>query len=307
VNRALVFEGGGSKGGYAVRMALRLVAAGRTYQVLSGESIGAVNAYLAGVLGFSELAGLWPKIEARDIYRGGGGAEKAATIVGWRSGFYDMSPCYDTLRRAIRDPKTGGLRRIRPGVTVVVTVTDLATGAMLEHRLDENTPPDSCIQCVMDSCLVPMAHGARDNRWADGGVSASAPLGPVVRAGAEHADVILLDRLGVDPWQPSPKATHQAARAIELLREGVFWRDVDATVTRNRLAVLGDAGYKRIEATFYDPQGKLHDWMDWSAKRVPLWSAMTWGSRPLAEAHTYMKGLRLEAQLASLASGIPVR
>jgi NTE family protein len=295
MNRALVFAGGGSKGGYSASKALRLHNAGRRYSILGGESIGACNALLYAVAGPHALVGIWPGLRAKDIYRGGGKIEQILTLAGAREGIYDMTPSLATLARL-----TAG-RRILTDVRVIVTVTDLATGAMLEHTLTSDTPPSAVVEKVYQSCLVPLAHGARDGRYADGGVSATAPLGPAVRSGAEHVDVLLLDRLGIDPWAPTRKALEQAGRAVELLRENAYWKDLEGTVLRNRLATAGDPDYRRVEATLYAPQGELHGWMDWSPERSARWPAMTWDEYSLLDAYQLMKRRREEAVGASLA------
>ena len=262
VIKALTLAGGGANGEAAACQVERMTKAGAgPWSVYSGESIGAANAYLIALGGAADVASEWRGIYQQAIYRGGGFLDKVAVAIGKREGIYDMSPSIATIA------KLANGRRLPAGLRVIVNVTDLKTGAMVENVLTRDTIPSSCVELVYQSCLVPIAHGARDGRWADGGISATAPLGPVVAAGASDVDVVLLDQIGYAPWSPTPKALDQGGRAIDILRDNAFFNDLQGTILRNKIAAgpVGH-GFRKVSATFHIPITPLPDWMDFSPR-----------------------------------------
>ena len=151
---------------------------------------------------------------------------------------------------------------------------------------------------------MPLAHGARDGRYADGGVGAMAPIGPAVRQGALQLEVCLLGRAGTERWTPSLKAVDQAGRAVEILRDQLYWSDLDATVTRNRLAAASrNTSYQQIDGRTWEPLDVLPGWMDWSeaAKRRRRVARFRLLGSTLDQAHIELERRRVTALAASLA------
>ena len=152
-----------------------------------------------------------------------------------------------------------------------------------------------CVERVWRSCLVPLAHQIPGGRYSDGGVSFTAPLGPAVNAGADHIDVILLDRLGTGTWEATDKPLPLAGRAVSILRENLFWTDLQGTHLRN-----GMPGYRPIEATYWEPDHQLPDWMDWGPVAKQRRRGMTFTGRALGQTYAVVGALRDRALARSM-------
>lgn len=270
---AWVFMGGGLNGRASSAQAVRVHGQGSRPSVFTGESIGAYLAYLTALTSPQEVDGMWYGLGASDFYRGGGRLDQVLTLLGARRGFYDCAPGLATLKRIV------GGRRLPAGVQVVVTRCDLKWGVLRQETLTSAVAPDTCCEIVHDSGLVPVAHGARDARWADGGVCACAPLGPAVRAGADHAEVFTLDQPGVEVWRGgSPLA--EGLRAVDVLRDHLTRADLRLTVARNRYPRSGD---RQITARYWCPVDPLPDWMDAGAAAMAARQRARYTPRTLDE------------------------
>jgi predicted acylesterase/phospholipase RssA len=299
---ALSLQGGGMKGGaQAVHMerleAERGVPWSREkpfYRILTGDSIGAVNAYLYALGGSAELVRFWFSVKRSDIMRGGGPIEKGATVAGIREGFWDMTPGLRTIERLAAG------RRIPEGVKVVVSTVDECWGNVVNHVLTSELPAEVCCELVYRSCLVPLAHGARHGRWVDGGVGAAVPIDPAIKEGAEHIHVILLDRAGVDYWAPTKKAIAQAGRAIEILRDQLFWEAIQRVATYNEIARLDPNSRLRIITLDFDEiASPLNDWMHLGPEAHRLWREARFIRRPMGEFLAEFRARRAAAATSS--------
>ena len=287
---AAVFEGGGFNGAASQRRYTQT--AREDVSLYSGDSIGAVLAYLNAIDDPATVDGYWDQMSAKDLYRGGSWLDKALTLAGRRRGIYDMRPSLDTLRELVRG------RRIRPGVTVAVTTADLRYSVRRVVHLTAKTPADECIRWVYRSTLVPVAHGADENRWADGGVYGAAPIAPVVDLGADHVDVYLLNPIGVSGRWDGGNAISEASRAVDSMREALIARDLEATHARNVLPLPGD---RDISITVHEPLSALPGWMDASKPALSLRRAIKWQALTLNEAMVLQSAREAEAERRSLA------
>jgi predicted acylesterase/phospholipase RssA len=299
---ALTLQGGGMKGGaQAVHMERLELERGVPwdarkpfYTILTGDSIGAVNAYLYALGGAAELVRFWFNVKRSDLMKGGGAFEKATTVAGLRQGFWDMTPGLRTIQRLAAG------RRIPEGVQVVVSTVDECWGNVTHNVLTSELPAEVCTELVYRSCLVPLAHGARHGRWVDGGVGAAVPIDPAIKAGAEHIHVILLDRAGVDYWVPSKKAIPQAGRAIEILRDQLFWESLLRVATYNEVARLDPhSGLRVITLDFDEIASPLNDWMTLGPEANRLWRESKFVRRPLGEFLAEFRGRRAAAKHSS--------
>ena len=287
--KALTISGGGANGEAASAQIARLAKPAEPWSIFTGESIGAAQAYMTALDGPAAALRFWDAIKPSDIFRGGGWLEKAATGLGLRHGLFDMEPARKTLA------KLAAGRRLPAHIRVVVTVTDMVTGALLPFELNRDTPPALCVERVWRSCLVPLAHKIPGGRYADGGVSFTAPLAPAIGAGADHVDVILLDRLGTSEWAPTEDVLPLAGRAIGILRENLFWADLQGTWLRNQLS-----DYRKITASYYEPDHALPPWMDFEPQAKQRRRLMTFTGRTLDETYWLVKALRDNALAKSL-------
>jgi predicted acylesterase/phospholipase RssA len=305
--RALVLQGGGMKGGaQAVQLERLELERGAPwdparphYSILTGDSIGAVNAYLYALGGAAGLVRFWFSVKKGDIMRGGGPIEKAATVAGIREGFWDMTPGLHTIQRLAAG------RRIPEGVKVVVSTVDECWGTVTNHVLTSELPAEVCTELVYRSCLVPLAHGARHGRWVDGGVGAAVPIDPAIAAGADHLHVILLDRAGVDYWAPTKKAIAQAGRAIEILRDQLFWEALLRVANYNDTAQTNPAsGLRVIDLDFDEIASPLNDWMTLGPEAHRLWRESRFVRRSMGE---FMAEFRARQAAARVSSGADPR
>ena len=279
---AFTFQGGGARGAGSTAAALRrVISDGNEPTIITGESIGAAVALIAAVRGFADAVRMWGdgSINPGVIYAGWKPLRALGVLLGKTRGIYDMSPALDSLERL-----TSGLR-IPASTLVIVTVTDLFTGRREDNLLTADTPMSSCVEKVYQSCLVPVAHGARDGRWADGGISASAPLEIPVRYGATKVDVFLTERLGTSSWSGG-KPLDEAARAITVLRENLFLRDLEAT---ERVNIAPTGSERRVTARLHEPEEIVGGWMDFKPETLRKWLAVKyrpWGLRQaILESH----------------------
>jgi NTE family protein len=289
VKTAAVFMGGGFNGEASAHEWARLWASGFRTTLASGESIGAVNAYCAMAMSPDALLGLWSGLDGKQVFRGGGGLDKVLTAAGLAQGVFDMRPALEFLRALV------SRYRLPLGCEVVATKTNLRTGALIERTITRGTPPETAARWIWRSCLVPFAHQT-DGVWCDGGVSASAPLGPVVSRGASEVEVILLDTPGTNHWVPQKGAVSKAGRAITILRENLFYEDVQNTLLRNDLAALNDPRFRLINGTFRVLARPLPDFMDLSPEARRARREAHFRSYRLPQFATLLRGLRDEAR-----------
>ena len=262
MTRAIVVSGGGANGLAALAQMVRIQKSGRSWSIWSGESIGAACSYFGAIMGPGAALNQWTRtIRDRDIYRGGSWFDKALVAIGKRRGIYDMAPALDTIKRLAAG------RTVPDGQAVIATVTDLQAGILRAHHISKATAPAIAAEQVWRSCLVPVAHGADKGRYADGGVMATAPMGPAITLGAREIDVILLNPIGVDDrFAPNPKgsALAEAGRSIELLRDTLLFRDLELA-ERINVAPSAIYGERNIPITIYEPEDSLGPWMDFGA------------------------------------------
>lgn len=290
---AWVFEGGGLNGAASCRQALRVWNTGSRPSIFTGDSIGAVLAYLIALEGSpAKVDEIWDTLERRDFYSGGSWLDKLAVALGKRRGLYDMRPSLETLTELVRG------RHLPHGVIVVVTTADLKWGIRREVVLTDVVPPERCIEAVYHSTLVPLAHGADGGRWADGGIYGGPPVAPAVRAGAEHVELFLLNRLGpaYAPWNGGAPLD-EAARSISMMREALIARDLESTYARNRYPQAGD---RSITARVWEPLDGLPDWMDASKYALGQRRRCRFKPHDLGGAVQMQERRRLEQLAASL-------
>jgi NTE family protein len=289
VKTAAVFMGGGFNGEAQAHEWARLWGSGFRTTLTSGESIGAVNAWCAMAMSPAQLLGLWAGLDRGDVFKGGGGLDKVLTAAGLSQGVFDMRPALEFLRALVS--------RYRPpgGAEILVTTTNLRTGALVVRTITRETPPETAARWIWRSCLVPFAHQT-DGVWADGGVSASAPLGPVVSRGASEVEVILLDTPGTNHWPYQKGAIAKAGRSVTILRENLFYEDIQNTSLRNDLAALNDPRFRLVNGTFRVLARPLPDFMDLSPAARRARREAEFRPYRLPQFVNLLRGLREEAR-----------
>ena len=71
MKKAIVFAGGGAKGAYEAGFIKAIHEAQMDYQIVTGTSIGALNACLLAQKEIDVLLHLWENIEEKDVFEGG--------------------------------------------------------------------------------------------------------------------------------------------------------------------------------------------------------------------------------------------
>jgi len=225
--RALVLAGGGAKGAYQAGALLHMMdICGRQYDLISGTSVGAINAaYLAhwapkdGKTAAKMLAEIWRTLSSKNIYKRWAWFGKLAVI--WKGSLYDSRPLHRFLEEnlnaeAIEDS----------GMKLRVTATDMEAG--VSRVYDEGHP--LIVKAVQASSAVPgvflpvQVGGA----WhTDGGVLDMAPLKPAIDAGATEIDVILLEPEAPSEQEKSEySAFDVATRSIDLMMKEITRGDL---------------------------------------------------------------------------------
>ena len=262
---ALVFTGGGAKGGFGVGVLAGLVGAypNLRWQIVTGTSTGSLIAPLAA-LGATDRDQL-KRLEA--IYRAARKAKilrsnlrfwrLAWSLLRWRlpGGLYSMKP----LRRLVASllPKGVLAALADTKVATVACAVDLDRGALVLCCQDSFAPAlkasyDTYVSdnlgqlpvqivpfsryrdMLVASSSIPFAVDPAEvdgTRLVDGGVREFAPLRPAIALGASHAIVITMSP--PDPGAPPSATTNLfkvGLRAIDLLEDQVLRGDL-ATAT----------------------------------------------------------------------------
>lgn len=132
--RALVMEGGGPRNAYTVGVLKSIInllpTAERAYDVVSGVSMGAINAFIMGMHGVgdekaavSEMLDFWEKLSAEKVYENW----DFGIVEGFfkRSGLYNHQPFAATLQ-ALRSQYNHSFKR-----NFSISLVDLNSGTPL--------------------------------------------------------------------------------------------------------------------------------------------------------------------------------
>lgn len=194
----LVLSGGGALGAFQAGVVEAIAAKGIQPTVLSGTSAGALNvAALAAGITPETLSDMWRAMRSTDVYRHRRDLHRLLRprnvfrglldVIGWTY-LYDTAP----LRRTIVDIL--GAERVdpRPGLAVVVTAVDLASGDVV--RFCNVLPPPARVDPryrkvelgvdhLMASAAIPLLFrsgtvGGRS--FVDGALLANTPLAPAL-------------------------------------------------------------------------------------------------------------------------------
>lgn len=134
--RALVIEGGGPRNAYSVGVLKAIVnllpPEERAYDVVSGVSMGAINAFILGMhapgdeqAAINEMLQFWKNLDSSMVYKSWsfGYAEGLLS----QSGLYNLEPFTKTLNNLVGKYKHGFLREF------AITLTDLNEGIILNN------------------------------------------------------------------------------------------------------------------------------------------------------------------------------
>ncbi|MEM9292417.1 MAG: patatin-like phospholipase family protein [Acidobacteriota bacterium] len=309
--RALVLSGGGGRGAYQAGVWRFLEEVGWLPDVVTGTSVGSLNAALIG-MGWDgrQLEDFWKRIERKSVYRSSLWQQLLAS---WRlrrpgrspAGLLDPTPLRRLLEEVI---DLESLRRSQ--IEVITTAVHVATA-----RLRYFDSSQIGIDHLMASCAIPVVFPWQlidgEPHW-DGGLMANTPVGPALRSGAVEVVAVLLAPLAgtasklprtrlqalewaieistlgsaataVEPFIGSPKnppLKHQSREQIHEL-EG---RRLAVVAPRELLgfhSVLGFDGTKAQQLTqmgYRDAQAQLSSFFDGTEPAKP--NRLTHSTRP---------------------------
>lgn len=198
--RALVLEGGGARGAFQAGVLWYLNNHPERFPVdlISGTSVGALNAAAFAFGKCEELVRLWSTLHTRQVYRRRSGLELAAEFLrrGTFTHLYDISP----LRRLLEDIFGDRLLAESP-MPLLLSAFNLQTGHPVVF--DENSPIRVVDALLASSALQGLfpPHTHRGFQYLDGGNGLNLPLAPALAAGARD---LLLVRMTMShdftPW-----------------------------------------------------------------------------------------------------------
>jgi len=256
---ALVLSGGGSHGSFEVGVLKALTEFGKTYSVISGVSVGALN-------------GLWlaqsPKAMQREAVRsletlwtemlaGNGSVYKpwyfypfnyVASL--WKGSLNHTKPLRTILEFNFNKEKLAS-----SGVVLRVGAVSLTTGL---YRSASSTNPvelNKMVDWVMASAAMPIIFEPvriDDEVWVDGGARNITPISDILEnhPDVDEIDVILADSLEAMPQKPIKSFTNVlnvAARCLSVAVDEVHRTDLDA---------VNEAGQK-VKINIYAPNKAL--------------------------------------------------
>lgn len=268
--KAIVFSGGGSKGAYEVGVAKRILAKQR-YDVFCGTSVGALIAsflsqYPSGSeqKGADDLADLWSKIGAHDVYEWWNFLGPLNML--WKPSLYSTAPLRRYIRKNIDAKRIGS-----SGKRLRVSSVSILTG---ERRIWTEKSGDSIYDGVAASASVPVLFeptAIDGDLYVDGGIQQNTPLTDAIASGATEIDVVLLDNKHPKGYLSSnPTAIEVGIRTLSTISVGMETLDLNVIQLHNRLieAGAGDTEKSSVKIRTLRPLVPLGHILDFTPSKL---------------------------------------
>lgn len=237
----LVLSGGGALGAYEAGAASILLPyyreSGHPIEVISGTSVGALNAAALVYGGWEFALDLWMRIGQDDVFRNGKFFALRRILRGQSA--YCTKPLAALIKRELHD-----LWRIRNSPTkLLVHATELRTRRQVTWTNDSRDLHTGILASASIPGIFPTVH-YRGLSLVDGGVVANTPIRSAIKAGCHGLTVIYMDEEKVrepmeideflqrsrrlEPWQDGDYSAVRPAleRSLELMMFGHFERDL---------------------------------------------------------------------------------
>ncbi|QDG79003.1 patatin-like phospholipase family protein [Labrenzia sp. PHM005] len=240
-NVGLVLQGGGALGAYETGAIQRIYEKGYRPEILTGTSIGALNAAVLAAPKYGEanetLQDLWDYLGHEHPFPLFQQYNTAYTSLGHprffklhgsmfgaqRPSIYDVSPALDTMRRFINFDFLNSPE----APTVVVTATNIVSGEIerFSNRKDTLTPEHIMASGALPPSFPPIEIDGQFY-W-DGGIYDNTPIQSLVRIlnehEVEHLPIFVIELFGA--LGDVPKDLNQSIdRMTELIYEDKFWK-----------------------------------------------------------------------------------
>ena len=232
--RALVLSGGGSKGAYQVGVIKKLAEEGKTWDIITGVSVGALNACFLSmynkneqIIAAKELEHFWLQNVKKDSDSYKGWLPGFLTYIPaiWKGSIYSTKPLKKLLINNFNIDKMK-----TTDVDIHIGVCSLNSG--LYETVNGNHP--QILDYILASASFPIAFPPIEiggELYTDGGVRNSVPVMEAIRSGASEIDVIMNS-----PTTPATihkdtkdikKLIPAALRVTDILSDEVFITDLD--------------------------------------------------------------------------------
>lgn len=201
VKHALVLGGGGAKGAFQVGVLLYLYERGVQWDVVAGQSVGAVNGAMVACEAIPELVQIWLGIERSRIYRRVSPLRLFRLLFGRVPSILDNTP----FRHVIRDGLEGKTLKMPFHCGAI----SLESGDYIDFAYPAGSAPDpevvvasASIPCVWSP--VPFRLSSGTEHLVDGGIRELSPIGRVIAYKPEEITVINCSPRQLDavegPW-----------------------------------------------------------------------------------------------------------
>lgn len=206
--RALILSGGGARGAYQAGVLKFLKEMGWEPDLISGTSVGAINAVAIGCgLKIEEIITLWKMLDKKNVYRMSFGRLIQNFFL--RKGYtplFQTEPLKELLSRYLDIAK---LRKSKK--EIIISAVNILTS---ELKFFHNSEID--IEHVLASSAIPILFPWQyidgEPYW-DGGVMANTPILPALEKGAKEIIVVLLSPVGGQKL-PIPYTRMQALERV---------------------------------------------------------------------------------------------
>ncbi|HHS51177.1 MAG TPA: patatin-like phospholipase family protein [candidate division Zixibacteria bacterium] len=253
---ALFLSGGGARGAFQVGALKHLIGElGRKYEIVTGFSVGALNGSMVAQGDFNALYELWQ------------GVDSPFDVISGNFMFYKGLLSMKPLRKIIEDYLD--IEKLRASeIEFFFSAVDLQKGESVV--LNKHSEP--LIDWLMASSSIPGVFAPTEidgRQFVDGGVLATKPLSPAIKAGAEEIDIILCAPLS--DWSTQEKfdtILKTSVRSIELQQSEMISADIANCEQINQMLakwrdVKGEANFvegfvfERLERKKKLPLGKM--------------------------------------------------
>ncbi len=276
---ALVLSGGGARGAFEAGAAAEIIDwyshTDSPITILSGTSVGALNA--AGIAhgGPWYPVSMWDQIDTASVYK------SSALLVPWyfwrKGSIYDSSPLKNLIHSKLDEEAI-----LNSEFQLAIHATDLISCRQITFT---NTDPD-ILTGVYASASVPGAFQPviwKGMELVDGALVSNTPIRSAIRVGAEKITVIMLDEdapedpilamsLSSIQWSKvQPRGVWDTVRAsLEAMMAAHFQRDLALVETINKLVASdADSGlYRHIDLKVMAPHVHLGEALDFDNGRV---------------------------------------
>lgn len=275
--RGLVLSGGGAKGAWQVGALQRLVEGDAAYGVVTGTSVGALNAaalaqYRVGeeARAVERLSALWRGIRGNhSIYKKwwwGLLGRLPVVLPSWLGGktsMYSTTPLWKLIVKSL-DP----LAVLASGRELRVGAVDLITG--VSHHWDQ-TDVFEIRHAILASAAVPVAFPPIQigyGLYTDDGVREVTPVEAAILAGATDIDVLMCSPENPESSRPRT-GIDVGIRSLEAAIFEIERWDLKVVELYNRLAKAGSApGKSEIKVRVLRPKSSLGDPLDFSPSSI---------------------------------------